>query len=290
MGLLGNMFSKKTFDAEAAAARIEQLRAVLPSEATVELIEPDKGTQLEYFVSVVGHRPRTSAMLASIFDIVSAGEDRWSISLEVHDTDDESSSFSSFALPDSADKHLDTLRRAHDELYAIIPSQSIVLNGDDGAFHIYDVPRGQAMGTARAAVRWWEGVLSEAGDAWSDSVLSVNIGEDMADANDEIIYGATVERAYDPHNRTASGSRRVSDTEWTQRVFAAWNDNLPALEAMLRLPVPAGHEVEFSFTDDKLKPRLSVATHETYDINKKAAKELVEQIRAQVPDSKLKVD
>jgi hypothetical protein len=57
---------------------------------------------------------------------------------------------------------------------------------------------------------------------------------------------------------------------------------------MLRLPVPPGHEVEFSFTDDELQPRLSVTEHETYDDNDAAAEEIVTQITAHVPDTKLK--
>lgn len=290
MGLLSSMFGKsKPFDAAAAEARLEQLRARLPG-AEVDIMEPEKGSQLTYFVDVVGDRSQTSTILRSIVEVVATGEERWSVELAVHDTADESSTYSSFDLPDSAVKYLDTLAPAHDALYAIIPSQSIRLDGMDGGFHIYDVPRGQAEGTARAAVRWWEGVLRDTRGWWSDSVLSVNIGGEGDNA--EIIYSATVEREPDPmgYNKTATGSQRVSDTEWAQRVFAAWNDNLPALEAMLRLPVPAGHEAEFSFTDDQLKPRLSVASHETYDNDKQAAKELVEQIHAQVPDSKLKSD
>jgi hypothetical protein len=58
---------------------------------------------------------------------------------------------------------------------------------------------------------------------------------------------------------------------------------------MLRLPVPADHSVDFTFTDSKLKPRLSVTHHETYDEDEAASEELVAQIRSQVPDSKLKV-
>lgn len=283
------MFGKsKPFDAAAAEVRLDALRSLLPPEAEVHLMEPDKGSRGSYFVDIVGDRAQTSATLRSIVEILAAGEERWSVELAVHDTADENSTYSSFDLPDSAVKYLDTLLPAHDELYAIIPSQSISIDAVDGGFHIYDVPRGQAMGTALAAVRWWEGLLRDTKGWWNDSVLSVNIGGDGDNA--EIIYGATVEREYDPHNKTATGSNRVSDTEWAQRVFAAWNNNLPALEAMLRLPVPAGHEVEFSFTDDKLKPRLSVAEHETYDDNDDVAKDLVAQIRAQVPDSKLKVD
>lgn len=289
MGLLSNMFGKsKPFDADAAEARAYQLRTLLPTGATVNVMEPSKGIELTYFVDVVGDRAQTSALLASVVEIVQAGEERWSVEFSVHDTADENSTYSSFDLPDSAVKYLDTLTRAHDELYAIIPAQSIRLDGMDGGFHIYDVPRGDAMGTARAAVRWWEGVLRDTEGWWSDSVLSVNIGGEGDNA--EIIYGATVEREPDPmgYNKTATGSKRVSDTEWAQRVFAAWNDNLPALEAMLRLPVPSGHEVEFSFTDAKLKPRLSVAEYDTYEDNDAAAEELVTQIKAHVPDTQLK--
>lgn len=288
MGLLSNVFGKsKPFDAAAAEARLQLLRSLLPPAAEVNIMEPEKGIELTYFVDVVGDRAQISPLLRSIVEIVSTGEERWSVEFSVHDTADENSTYSSFDLPDSAVKYLDTLLPAHDELYAIIPSQSIRLDAMDGEFHIYDVPRGQAMATARAAVRWWEGVLHDTRGWWSDSVLSVNIGGEGDNA--EIIYSATVEREYNPSNKTATGSNRISDTEWAQRVFTAWNDNLPALEAMLRLPVPAGHEAEFSFTDDKLKPRLSVAEHETYDDNEDAAKELVAQIRTQVPDSKLKV-
>ena len=290
MGLLSNMFGKsKPFDAEAAEARVEQLRAILPPAAEVDIMEPEKGIELTYFVDVVGDRAQTSPMLKSIVEIVSAGEERWSVEFSVHDVDDPDSTYSSFSLADVAVKHLDVLLPAHDELYAIIPSQSINLDVMDGGFHIYDVPRGQGMATARAAVRWWEGVLRDNSDSWGDSVLSVNIGGEGDNA--EIIYGATVERELDPmgYNKTATGSNRVSDADWAQRVFAAWNDNLPALEAILRLPVPAGHEAEFSFTDDKHQPRLSVAAHETYESDKDAAKDLVTQIKAHVPDSKLEV-
>lgn len=184
---------------------------------------------------------------------------------------------------------LDVLLKAHDDLYPLVPGQTITLDAGDGSFTIGDVPRGRAMTTARAAVRWWEGLVAANVDRWHESNLSIDIGEGE---NAEITYSSTIEREYDlkdRKNNSALRSTYVSHAEWAQRVFAAWNDNLPALEATLRLPVPADHSVDFTFTDSKLKPRLSVTHHETYDEDEAASEELVAQIRSQVPDSKLKV-
>lgn len=294
MGLLSFITgSRKPFDPAAAEARLEALRTTLPPEAHVTFIEPSRGMELTYMVSIVGDRPRTSQLLGAAVEILAPTEERWTLDFSVHDTEKDDSAYSSFELPDRQVELVELLGRAHDEMYAIAPAQTIVLNADTGAFTISDLPRGQAMGIATAAVRWWEGILRDSSGRWDDSSLSVEAGPVGDGVSSEIIYGATIEREPDPmgHNRTATGSQRVSDAEWAQRVFAAWNQNLPAFEALLRLPVPAGHEAEISFTATKLKPRLSVRSHESYDDeDKAAAKELVATIRSQVPDSRLKVE
>ncbi|MCW2839893.1 MAG: hypothetical protein JWR55_1376, partial [Aeromicrobium sp.] len=90
MGLLSNMFgtSKPPFDAAATQSRVEALTSVLPAGATVSVIEPSKGMELTYLVDVVGDRRQTTAMLASVVEIVSAGEERWSVTFTVYDIDD----------------------------------------------------------------------------------------------------------------------------------------------------------------------------------------------------------
>jgi hypothetical protein len=294
MGLLSNMFgtSKPSFDPDAAQARVEALASVLPAGATVSVIEPSKGIELTYVVDVVGDRRQTTAMLTSVVEIVSAGEERWSVTFTVYDIDDPSSTYSAIELADAALRKLEVVLRAHDDLHAVIPSQSILLDVMDGGFHISDVPRGQAVSTAGAAVRWWEDTLQhDESWQWSDSVLSVDIGGDE-EGNAEIVYRATIEREIDPmgHGRTAQGTKYVSDAEWAQRVFSAWTDNLPLLEALLRLSVPPGHEAELTFDkNDQLRAHLRVAAHETFDEDKDAAKELVATIRSHVPDTTLKV-
>ncbi|MCL3817073.1 hypothetical protein [Aeromicrobium wangtongii] len=291
MGLLSNMFgtSKPVHDPEAAAARVEQIKAALPSGTTVLLIEPSKGMALTYIVQVVADRRQTSTMTRSVVEIASAGAERWSLSLEVYDVDDPTSTYSAITVDGAPMAKLEVALRAHDDLYAIIPSQSIGIDVMEGGFNISDVSRGQAAATARAAIRWWEGVLQhgESGQ-WSASTLSVDVGGDDL-GNAEISYGATIEREVDPMGKSADGRRYVSDAEWNQRVFTAWNDNLLVLEALLRLPLPAEHEVEISFDKDKIRPRITVTGWETRAENKTAAKELVAQIGSHVPDAKIKV-
>lgn len=284
MGLLSFMTGKsKPFDAVAAKARVEALRTVLPAGSDVSFLEPSKGMELTYLITTIGDRAKASVMLGSIADIVSAGDERWWVDYSAHDTADEHSTYSSFALPSSELRFLPVLQRAHDQLYVVTSSQTLTIDAADGSFTISDVPRGRAMATARAAIGWWEAILRDTDGRWRDSTLSVDVGVGIGVDGDraEIIYGTTVERE--------PGARDGSDAEWLKRVVAAWNENLPALEAMLRLPVPADHEVEFSFTDDLLKPRLVVSHHETYDDDKAVAKELIASIRSTVADSKLKV-
>lgn len=286
MGLLDFISGKsKTFDAEAAEARAERLRAVLPADADVSIMEPDKGSELTYLISVVGQRDHAAAVLDAIVEIVSAGEERWTVSLVLHETDDEDSNYSSFELPRSEVPHLAALVRAHDEIHAQLPGLSITLDASDGSFSISDVPRDKALPAALAAVRWWEGLLAATSLRWSDSTLAVSIGD--VDGNAEISYGTSIEREPDPmgYHKTATGSHRVDDAEWVARVCAAWNDTLPALQTLLRLPVLPGHEVDVSFAAADLRPRLSVYEHESYDDAPAAAKDLVAQIRAQLPDS-----
>jgi hypothetical protein len=227
---------------------------------------------------VVADRARTSALLTSVVKIVSTTEERWALELWVSDTADEGSTYSSIDLTDKALPTLDVLCRAHDVLYPFVLGQTITLDASDGSFTIGDVPRDRAVATARAAVRWWEGLVAHDIGRWTDSTLSVDIG---TGENAEITYSATLER---------ESGLKVSDAEWAQLVVAAWNANLPALGAMVQLPVPADHCVDFTFTDTKLKPRLSVTQHATYADDEDAGQELVAQIHAQVPSSKLKVD
>ncbi|MRJ75711.1 hypothetical protein GEV29_04120 [Aeromicrobium sp. SMF47] len=295
MGLLSFLSGNRTpFDPVAAAGRVEALQSALPPGTKINLLEPDRDLRrLVYMIELVGDRRLASQMLGTAAAIVASTEERWDLDLSVHDTADEESTYSSFALPDVQVEWVDVLGRAHDEMYAIAPEQTIVLDADGGDFTISDLPRGKALAIATAAVRWWEGILRDTAGRWSDSTLSVEAGPVGDGVSSEVIYSATVERDPDPmgYNKTATGSKRVTDEEWSQRVFAAWNQNLPAFEAMLRLPVPAGHEAEISFTATKLKPRLSVRSHESYsDEDKAVAKELVATIRSQIPDSKLKVE
>jgi hypothetical protein len=294
MGFLSFLTGKATpFDDEAAQARVRTLESILPAGAQVVLMEPEKGTDLTYLVQVVADRSQGATLMASVVEVVRTGEERWSLDLTVHDTDDESSTYSSLALPRHALPALDVLLTAHDDLYAAVPTATLTLDADDGSFTISDVPRESALATARVAVRWWEGVLQRAGDRWSASSLSVDVGIGLgADGVDaEITYAATIEREPDPmgHGKNAVGSTYVSDAEWAGRVLAVWDENLPALEAMLTLPVPPGHEVALSFTGDSLEPRLTVSHHETYEEDEVAAKELVAAIRARVPGSELEV-
>ncbi|WP_244928639.1 hypothetical protein [Nocardioides sp. W7] len=270
------------YDEAAAETRVEALRAVLPPGAEVALIPPSKGMALTYLIDTVTDRATTSRILTSVVEIVSTGTERWSVNLAVRDVEAESSTYSSVDLPSSRLALLDVVVRAHDELYAHIPTQTIALDASDGTFTVTDVPPGRALATARVAVDWWQRVLVEAVPPWYDSSLSVDIGGDGV--NCDVVYSATIEREPDPQNHS-----RVSDEEWVARVFAAWTDNLPVLEAMLRLPVPAGHSVDLGFSDAKLRPRLTVTQHETYDEDEDAAKELVATIRQHVPDTKLKV-
>lgn len=281
------------FDREAAHARVRTLAATLPAGTGIQLLEPGTGTELTYLVQVVGDRSRSSAVLAAVVDVVRAGRERWSVDLFVHDLGEGRTPYSSFALPDHALPVLDVLMAAHDDLYAAIPTQTIVLDAADGSFTISDVPRDAALATARLAVGWWEGVVRSAAGTWRDSSLSVAIGIGIGagGVHADITYDATIEREPDPmgYRRTDNGSHHVSDTVWEDRVFAAWVDNLPVLEAMLRLPVPPDHEVDLSLTDDSLRPRLSVCHHETYDEDDDAAHELVTAIRSRVPGTRLEV-
>lgn len=290
MGLLSFLTGRTpAYDEAATQARVEALKAALPAGADVVAIPPSKGMELTYHLDLVTDRATTSAILASIVKIVSTDEGRWSVNLSIHDTADESSAFSSVDLPSSRLAVLDDVLRAHDELHALIPTQSIMLDTTDGSFTISDVPRDQAVATARAAVTWWAGLLTTTVPPWYASNLSVDVGGDGVNA--EITYSTTIEREPELARDRARGFRQsVSDAEWTAQVFAAWTDNLPVLEAALRLPVPADHSVDLSFSASKLKPRLSVTHHETFDDDEDAAEELVAAIRQQVPDSKLKVD
>ncbi|MBO3095140.1 hypothetical protein [Cellulomonas dongxiuzhuiae] len=294
MGILSFLTRKaKPFDREAAQARVRALESVLPAGSQILLMEPEKGFPLTYLVQTVADRSGSSAMLAAAVDVVREGEENWSLDLAVHSGDDDDAPYSTFALPRHALPALDLLRTAHDDLYAAIPTQTISLDASDGSFAISDVAREDALETARVAVRWWEGVLQRSGDRWSASSLTVAVGIGVgADGvHADINYDATIEREPDPLGRHSgpTGSKHVSDAVWAAHVFTAWEDNLPALEVMLGLPVPADHEVDFTFTSDALKPRLTVSHHETYDEDEATAKELVAAIREQVPGSKLKV-
>lgn len=285
MGFLSFMAGKRTpFDAAAAEARVHALQSVLPPGAEIMLMEPSKGSSLEYLIELVGERSHTRPMLRSIVDIVSTTQERWSVSLAVHDTADDRSTYSAVELPDVQVEFVDVLLRAHDELHGVLPSLTIALDAGDGSVVIGDVPRGRAVAAARAAVRAWEGMLHASEGRWRDSTLSVDVGVDIGPEGDraEIVYRTTVERESDP-----TDSNTISDEDWTQRVFAAWDDHLPLLEAMLRLPVPVDHEAQLSFTASGLKPRLSVSHHETYESDEAAADELVATIRAQVPGTTL---
>jgi hypothetical protein len=265
---------------------------MLPAGAEVTLLEPSKGAPLTYMIQVTGDRSRVSAMLPSVVEVVSTTEERWSLLFEVHGTRGESPAYSSIDLPDTAVRSVGILGRAHDELLELSQSQSVSIDAEDGSFTITDVPRASAMTSARAAARSWEDVVRDTDGRWSDSTLSIEVGVGIGvdGEHPEIIYSATVEREPDPmgYRRSATGSEEVSDAEWAERVFTAWDDNLPLLEAMLRLPVPADHAATLSFFRDSLKPRLSVTHHETHEDDLAAAKELVASIRTQVPGTKLK--
>lgn len=272
------MFGKSRPSFDATQARVQQLRSVLPTGADVDVMEPDGDGRLTYLIEVVADRAQTSALLASAVEIVSASEERWSLELSVSDSADDASAYSTIDLPDEALPTLDVLRTAHDELYPFALGRTITLDASDGAFTVGDVPRDRAVATARAAARWWEGLVAQDISRWAGSSLSVDIGtgEDA-----EITYSSTIERD--------RGAAQVSEAEWAQRVLAAWNDNLPALGAMVQLPVPAGHSVDVTFTASTLEPRLSVTHLETYDEDEDAASDLVAQIRAKVPGSTLAV-
>ncbi|UZN03416.1 hypothetical protein [Cellulomonas sp. S1-8] len=294
MGLLDFLTGNDTpYDREAAHARVRTLESTLPAGAQIQLTEPEKGIELTYLVQAVADRSQSSALLASVVEVVRAGDERWSVHLSVHDSDDEHAPYSAFALPDHAVPALDVLAQAHDDLYAAIPTTTISLDAEDGAFTISDVPRDAAVATAQVAVRWWEGVLQAAGSRWSASSLAVEVGIAIGvdGAHAEVVYGTTIERDPDAlgSRSTDNGSRHVSDAQWAQRVSAAWDDNLPALEALVGLPVPPDHAVEVSFTDDSLAPQLTVCHHETYDEDEDAARALVVTIRELVPGSTLEV-
>lgn len=287
MGLL-SFFSGKAsaYDAEATLARVAALKAAMPEGADVNATPPSRGVPLNYYVDTVSDRAHTSALLAAIVEVVKADEGRWSIDLAVQDTEDQASTFSSISLPSSRVDLLEDVRRAHDELYALVPTQSILLDTSDGSFVVSDVPAESALTTARAVLPWWEGVLSTTIPPWYASNLSVDIGGDGINA--DITYSTTIEREPIMERERRSG-RAVSDADWVAQVFETWTENLPLLEAMLQLPVPAHHAVDFSFSSSKLRPRLSVTHHDTCDEDEAAAQELVAAIRAQVPATKLKV-
>ncbi|MBD7918708.1 hypothetical protein H9657_10525 [Cellulomonas sp. Sa3CUA2] len=281
------------FDREAARERVEVLRSMLPPGTQIRLIEPSKGVDLTYLVRTVGDRARASALLAAVVDVVRTGDERWAVDLSVHATDDDTSPCTTFALPDDALPALDLLLAAHDDLYAALPTQTIGLDAADGTFTISDVPRDAALATARLAARWWESLLQRADGRWRDSSLSVAVGGQSGTdgVHAEISYDATIEREPDPmgYRRSDNGSRKVSDAVWTARVVAAWDENLPVLEAMLRLPVPPDHEVDLTLADDSLRPQLSVCHHETYEDDDVTAEALVAIIRSEVPGTRLTV-
>jgi hypothetical protein len=283
MGLLSFMTgTTPPYDAAATQARVDAMTAALPEGAEVTVVEPDKDIELTYLVSVVTDRATTSALLRAVTQVAASDEGRWTVSFSTHDSEDESSAYSSLELPSHRQPLFETLLAAHDELYAVIPGRSISLDADDGTFAVSDVPAGSAVATARAAAVWWERVLATAPPAWVDSSLSVDIGGDGV--NVDVTYSTTVER--EPE---LGGRRETGDAEWVAQVLAAWTDSLPVLEAVLRLPVPPEHAVDLTFSDSTLRPRLSVTHHDTFEEDEDAANELVATVRRHVPGTTLEV-
>ena len=90
---------------------------------------------------------------------------------------------------------LDFLVRTHEDLLALFPGESVLVDGSYGCFTVSGVERDDAVPAARRLVTWWEGMLAADLEDWLISEIKLTSGGTAEDP--EISYSVALDEPED---------------------------------------------------------------------------------------------
>ncbi|MBP3037167.1 hypothetical protein J2M53_13025 [Arthrobacter sp. zg-ZUI100] len=291
MGLFDVLSSSRRAAKDTAEAMVTALAAAAPREAQVSAERSGVGLQhlsTTFKVSVVGTRRGMSALVDRLAEPIGQLGKADELELRITDADD-AAVFSSLLIGgwrrDRED--LDFLVRAHNELVARIPGESVLVDGHYAGFRVSGVARDDAVPTAGVLGAVWEDILTDGLGNWPETCIAVEIGGTAEEP--EISYAVELGGDGEDDDVETLPAPLAERQEEARRAIAVWRESLADLDALVKVRPHAGYGVRFGFTPLKFKPRLAVEDLETGDEDEDEAAEVVASVKHHHPASKLKV-
>lgn len=291
MGIFDVFSPAKRAEKASAEAAVTALTAELTAAAPREARVSARSWSIrstEYVVSISGTRRDMPALVRRLNRAINGLGRIDDLELRIAESADPDAVFSSLRIigKNRDPEVLDFLVRAHEELLALFPGESVLVDGSYGGFTVSGVERDDAVPAARRLVTWWEGMLAADLEQWPISEIELTIGGIAEEP--EISYAVALDEPDDDDDASVPVPLEEKRQE-ARRAIAAWTDSLPDLEALAKVRARSGYAARFSFTPTKFKPRLLVEDLETGDEDEDEAAEVVAAIRFHHPASKVKV-
>jgi hypothetical protein len=287
MGLF-DLFSpaKRAEKASAEAAVTAELTSALPRDAKITADSWSVGFTT-YTVTLPGTRRELPLVVSRLKEAINALGRTDDLELRISESAEPEARYSSLRITgkNRDPEVLDFLVRTHEELLALFPGESVLVDGSYGCFTVSGVERDDAVPAARRLVTWWEGMLAVNLGHWPISEIELTIGGTAEDP--EVSYSVALDEPEDdadPALVPLDEKRQEA-----RRAITAWTESLPDLEALAKVPARSGYASRFSFTPTKFKPRLLVEDLETGDEDEDEVAEVVNAIRFHHPASKVKI-
>ncbi|MBP3043968.1 hypothetical protein KKR91_05020 [Arthrobacter jiangjiafuii] len=292
MGLFDVLSSSRRAAKDTAEAMVTALTAAAPREAQVSAERSGVGLQhlsTTLKVSVVGTRRGMSALVDRLAEPIGQLGKADELELRITESADDAAIFSSLLIGgwrrDRED--LDFLVRAHDELVARIPGESVLVDGHYAGFTVSGVARDDAVATAGVLGAVWEDILTDGLGNWPETCIAVEIGGTAEEP--EISYAVELGGDGEDDDVGTLPVPLAERQEEARRAIAAWRESLADLDALMKVRPRAGYGVRFGFTPLKFKPRLAVEDWESGDEDEGEADEVVASVKHHHPASKLTV-